>query len=127
MLGPLKPYGIEMALVRFVAIAGGIALTWTCAAFGLGMKSTFASRHNDEVARWRVRAVDHALTLFSIDKLRCPGTRGDLIKAGSVKPADLVDPWGTSIAYWCSDEAARAISAGADRLFGTDDDVTSPR
>ena len=34
-----------------------------------------------------------------------------------------MDPWGTSVAYWCHGEDVEVRSAGPDKLFNTADDT----
>jgi hypothetical protein len=80
-------------------------------------------RAQTKVARDRVRAVDTALASYSVSRGRCPATPADLIAHGRLPASALVDPWGTSIAYWCADRGSHVLSAGRDRQFNTSDDV----
>jgi hypothetical protein len=115
---------------KLCAILCGIALTWTAAAVGLffltGRGCSFVES-KVHIAFWRVAGAERALADYSLEHQRCPTTRDDLIGGGYIDAPSLVDPWGTSIAYWCSDDAANVISAGPDRTFGTADDITSAR
>ena len=113
---------------RFCLVLCGIALTWLCAACGVFLLrgqacSLTTSKHS--IARARVRAVAVGVVQYTLEHNECPGTRDDLVK--SLGEWSLVDPWGTSIAYWCSDDAVNVMSAGPDRIFGTGDDLTSER
>jgi hypothetical protein len=131
MLSSIRRTGPVAAFCRFATILCGIALTWTCAAFGL----VFFNMHSChgfgggkmQPARQRVRTVEFALETYWIDHDRCPATKDDLVANGYLSAHDLVDPWGRSIAYWCTDEDKRVISAGPDGAFGTFDDITSER
>ena len=76
-----------------------------------------------KLAALRVGGVRAALTQYQIEKGRCPTSQDDLIDGKYVNARELVDPWGTSIAYWCHGEEAAIRSAGPDKLFNTDDDV----
>ena len=105
----------------------GVALTWTCAAFGLFLGDTGNCTLGVPAfreARVRVREVRQAVTTYQIERNRCPTTSDDLIAGGYIDPRRFVDPWRTRIAFSCSEEDAHAISLGPDRAFGTPDDVT---
>ena len=55
----------------------------------------------------------------------CP-TRDNLIGQKYVARGGLVDPWGTSITFHCMPSGDVVVrSAGPDRLFHTDDDITN--
>ena len=107
----------------------GVALTWTCAAFGLLVgdvgKCTLSVPAFRE-ARVRVGEVRQALTTYQIERNRCPHDRYDLVQGGYIDARRLVDPWRTRIALACSPEDTTASSAGPDRIFGTADDITDP-
>ena len=79
------------------------------------------------MARLRVSDIDQALAAYVVEHRRCPSTRDDLVTDGFIKPVTFVDPWGTSIAYWCSEDRSMVVSAGPDKQFGTDDDITRNR
>ncbi len=117
---------------RFCAIACGLALTWTCAAVGLSILTTHGcvgrKVHNAHGrARNIVRGIDFALSMYLVDRHRCPATRDDLIAEGYADARDFVDPWGTSVAFWCSQDLQMVRSAGPDHIFDTADDVTDAR
>jgi hypothetical protein len=114
------------AFCRFAAILCGIAFTWTCAAFGIMTVTAHTSGDRVRPAELRVFAIVEALNMYQIVNDSCPTTRDDLIAGGYLSASSLVDPWGRSIAYWCTDEDNGATSAGPDGLFGTSDDVKSP-
>jgi hypothetical protein len=73
----------------------------------------------------RVRDTEHALAKYSSDRHRCPATRDDLVANGYLEPRKINDAWTTSLAYWCSEHGVHVLSAGPDRRFNTDDDITS--
>jgi hypothetical protein len=113
---------------RLCAVLCGIALTWTCAAFGLFVLTAdrcTLRTPKSQVARARVREIEDAVSHYRLARGQCPPTSDDLFKHTDVNPSSLLDPWGTSIPYWCSDDGAEAISAGPDRIFGTADDITA--
>jgi hypothetical protein len=113
------------------AILCGIALTWAAAAVGLFFLTSRGCvgfvESKDHIAFRRVADIERALADYSLEHHRCPTKRDDLIDGGYIDAPSLVDPWGTSIASWCSHDAADVISAGPDRTFGTADDITSAR
>jgi hypothetical protein len=112
---------------KFCGILVGIALTCFCAATGLfflrGLGGCTLHRPGLSVARQRVQNVEDALSWYAIERRQCAPTSEDLVARGFVDPTSLVDPWGTHIAFRCSNESADATSAGPDRIFGTPDDV----
>ena len=77
------------------------------------------------VAFERVREIHSALVRYRLERNRCPATRHELVASG-VRPFAFTDPWGTSIATWCS-EAPKVLSAGPDKIFNTSDDIASAR
>ena len=107
----------------------GVALTWTCAAFGLlvgDMGSCHLSRPGFREALVRVREGRQALTTYQIERNRCPTTSNDLIAGGYIDEQRFIDPWRTPIAFSCSAEETKVASAGPDRVFGTADDIWDP-
>jgi hypothetical protein len=121
------------AFGRFAAILCGIALTWTCAAVGLVFYNAYNGSHGCRLgggkiwpAIHRVRTVESALERYWLDHDRCPATKDDLVANGYLSARDLVDPWGRSIAYWCSEDDSSVTSAGPDGAFGTEDDIKYP-
>ena len=78
------------------------------------------------VALGRVREIDSALVRYRLERNRCPVSRHDLVVSG-VPPFALTDPWGTSIATWCSEDGPKVTSAGPDKDFNTSDDITNAR
>jgi hypothetical protein len=118
------------AFGRFAALLCGIALTWTCAAAGLMIYSfSTAGCHGPakvRPAKLQVRNIAFAIAMYQIGHNRCPATKYDLIAERDVSERDLVDPWGRSIAYWCTEEDSSVTSAGRDGIFGTFDDITYP-
>jgi hypothetical protein len=76
------------------------------------------------LARGRVREIDSALVRYRLERNRCPVTRHDLVARG-VPPFAFTDPWGTSIATWCSEHGPHVMSAGPDKVFNTSDDIAS--
>jgi len=111
---------------RFCAILIGIALTWSCAAAGLFLLDDFCTIKcsKQRIARQKAREIVSMLWQFEIENQRCPTGNLELIENGDISAHTLVDPWGTVMAFGCSDDGPRARSAGPDRKFGTADDVT---
>ena len=107
----------------------GVALTWTCAAFGLfvgDMGNCTLSVPAFREARVRVSEVRQALMTYQIERSRCPTTSDDLIAGGYIDARRFVDPWRKWIAFSCSEEDTTVRSAGPDGVFGTPDDVRDP-
>ena len=111
----------------------GVALTWTCAAFGLLASYVIVTgggchmRSQVKPALHQVRAIESAVSWYQIDHDRCPKTKDDLIANGYVDRKTFDDPWSTPIRFTCDTDDVRVSSAGADRVFGTWDDVTTQR
>jgi hypothetical protein len=114
---------------RFCAILLGVALTWTCAIYGLLLSgytdACSLQIRGFERARDRVREVEHATAMYVIENDRCPRTFIDLVDDGYLAKPAGVDSWGTTISISCSADDWSARSAGPDRAFGTADDITS--
>ena len=108
-----------------------MALTWTCAAFGLLVSQlVFGGQgcpSRVRMASLRVREIDTAIAQFQIDQRRCPRTSGDLVAGKYVSAKGLVDPWGGPFQFNCTRDDTRVASAGPDGTFGTADDVTNER
>jgi len=107
----------------------GVALTWTCAAFGLfvgHMGNCTLSIPGFREAVVRVGEVRQALTTYQIERNRCPTTSDDLVAGGYIDERRFLDPWRTRIAFSCSGEETNVRSAGPDRVFGTADDIRDP-
>lgn len=118
-----------MGAARLLGLLGGVALTWACGAFGVMalIDNAFVSYRcpaPTKVAKRRILEVRSGITQHQIVEYRCP-TPGDLIRGKYTYPGSLVDPWGTSIAYWCHGEDVEIRSAGPDKLFNTADDITN--
>jgi hypothetical protein len=128
MLSYIRRTGPVTAFCRFAAILCGIAFTWACAALGFARIAhhSCGGPAKTEIAELRVLAIVEALNMYQIDHDSCPATRDDLIVGGYLPASFLVDAWGRSVAYWCTDEDNGATSAGPDGLFGTADDIVSP-
>jgi hypothetical protein len=105
----------------------GFALTWLCAAAGLFFLTAPPACTGSEAqgAQGQVFLVRMGVLQFQTDNGRCPATRDALVAEKYVVASEFVDPWGTSIAYWCTDDAVHARSAGGDRVFDTPDDITA--
>ena len=109
--------------------SAAVALTWACVAFGVMalMDNVFVSYRcprPTRMAKLRILDIQSGITQHQIVEPRCP-TPGDLIQGKYTHPHSLVDPWGTSIAYWCHGEDVEIRSAGPDKLFNTADDITN--
>ena len=117
-------------LLRGALLLCGFAFTWTCAALGLfllgGPGRVCRLPLPSHVADARTAEIRHGIFLFQIDRKRCPTSIEELIAGDYVTSRDFVDPWGTAIAFRCTDDDVIARSAGPDRTFGTGDDVPRP-
>jgi len=113
-------------LLRTALLLCGVALTWLCAAFGLfvitGQHCSGPSKHR----RAHMQAIElgQAVLQYQIEQQKCPATNDDLARERYVLPGFFVDPWGTSLAYWCTADEVKVRSAGPDHVFGTADDVS---
>jgi hypothetical protein len=117
--------------LRAALLFCGVALTWTCAAFGLLVSQLAFGSHGCpsrvKMASLRVREIDMAIAQYQIDQRRCPRTSADLVAGKYVKPQVFVDPWNRGIQFTCTEEQARVASAGPDGTFGTADDIKNER
>jgi hypothetical protein len=120
------------AFRRSALLLCGVALTWTCAAFGL-LVAQFelgACRcpSRVKIASLRVREIDNAIAQYQIDQRRCPKRPNDLLVGKYVSARGLVDPWERDIQFTCADNGdTRVASAGPDGIFGTSDDIRNER
>ncbi|HEY7376193.1 MAG TPA: type II secretion system protein GspG [Polyangia bacterium] len=111
---------------KLAAILCGVALTWTCAAFGI---VGFSELHGHgcgggaKEARQRVLRLERALNDYVLAYGRCPPNGASLIDSGQIDAQNMIDPWGRDIEYSCSDDAVKVTSAGLDGAFGTPDDI----
>jgi hypothetical protein len=107
----------------------GMALTWTCAAFGLLVSQFVFGSHacpsRVRIASLRLREIDTAIAQYQVDQRRCPKTSDDLVAGKYLTAQGLVDPWKRTIQFKCTDNDTRVVSAGPDGAFGTTDDVTN--
>ena len=115
----------DMALIA--AIMCGILVTWATAGFGYTMLNPgLCSGRSWSLARGRIKEVATGIALYQVDNRRSCPTRDNLIDQKYVARGGLVDPWGTSITFHCMPNGDVVVrSAGADRLFHTDDDITN--
>jgi len=116
-----------LGAARLFGLLCGVALTCASSAFGMMVVEEILFGYRcpagPNLAALRVGGVHAALTQYQSEKGWCPTTSDDLIHGKYVNARELVDPWGTSIAYWCHDKAMQVRSAGPDKLFNTDDDI----
>jgi hypothetical protein len=114
---------------RFCAILLGVAITWTCAIYGL-LVTGYTNSCSLKIrglgqARDHVREVEHATAMYLIENAHCPRTIADLVDDAYLAQPASVDSWDTTISISCSADDWSARSAGPDRVFGTADDITS--
>ena len=106
-----------------------MALTLASVVFGLSALNDYFFSYRcfppTRVARLKIAEVRYAFTQYQIAEAACPPTRDDLIDGKYISARQLVDPWGTSIAYWCRGEDVEIRSAGPDKLFNTADDISN--
>ena len=130
MFDRFRMSGSAVGAARLLGLLGGLALTWACAAFGTMalIDKLFVNRcpAATKNGMGRVDNIHYAVIQYRISHGRCPTTRDNLINKYDryVNPRSLVDPWGTSVAYWCHGEDVEVRSAGPDKLFNTADDIT---
>jgi hypothetical protein len=130
MLSWFRRQGPAAVFGHFCALLIGIALTWTCAIYGLLIvtQSTTCGGGKSRQTRLRVRSVAQAAIEYAIDNKRCPATIDVLADEKYLPKVGLADSWGTRIAFRCSGDHMEdpiVSSAGPDRTFGTPDDVTN--
>jgi len=128
MLSWFQRKGPAAVLGTFCAMVIGMALTWTCAAFGLFIVTapTYGGGRV-RLAKTGVRQIEQAFLEYQIDNGRCPATIDVLVAEKYLRKQGLVDPWGTHFAYGCHGLDAESRSAGPDKAFNTDDDIASAR
>jgi|KBSMisStaDraftv2_1062788.scaffolds.fasta_scaffold357585_2 hypothetical protein len=113
-------------ILRRMAFACGMALTWTCAVFGWSLLTApICTGNRTGLARHRVIEIRDGITQYALDHNRCPIGNADLIYERYVNRQGMVDPWGTVFAFTCRGGDPIVRSAGPDRLFDTADDITS--
>jgi hypothetical protein len=108
----------------------GVALTWTCAAFGLLVSQLVSGSGCPSrvgIASRRVHEVDTAIGQYQAVRGQCPTTANDLLDGNFISAWHLVDPWKRSIRFTCTGEDTHVTSAGPDGIFGTADDVMNER
>jgi len=114
------------ALLRAGLLLCGVALTWTCSAFGLFW---FTTPHGcgSKLRLAQIRGIEllSAVVTYQIEKGRCPTTWDELIAGRYVSRQGIVDPWGKTFDLSCTNDQVRVTSAGRDRSLGTADDVTA--
>ena len=121
------------AFLRSALLLCGVALTWTCAAFGLLVSQFAFGSHGCpsrvRIASLRVREIDSAIAQYQIDQRRCPRELDDLVAGKYVNAHGLVDPWKRTFQFKCTDDDddTRVVSAGPDGIFGTADDIQNER
>jgi hypothetical protein len=118
--------------VVFLGLTAGLAATGL--AVFVGLRTAVALTHPGcgsrvKLALLRARAGRNAIERFVVDHGRCPSSHHALIDERYLDVANLSDPWGTPIAFGCAaperDTIVTARSAGADRIFGTADDISA--
>jgi hypothetical protein len=76
---------------KLCAILGGVALTWTCAAFGIAvLLGPCRIRTGIRDANQRVRRLELALNQYVLTHGRCPPSRASLIDSGEVEAQSTV-------------------------------------
>jgi hypothetical protein len=106
------------------ALLGGVAITWTAAAFGCQLVRPPGCGRPLKAAILRARELRASVVMYQIEHHGCP-TRDDLLTGNYLRSGTLVDPWGTSVTFHCLPEGDAIVrSAGPDRLFNTADDIT---
>jgi len=85
------------------------------------------SRIREETTRMNMGTLERAIDLYIAQNGRVPERLGDLRTLGPSAYQDT-DAWGTTLKYEkISDSGYRLVSAGADRSFGTGDDIVVER
>ena len=118
--------------MRSALLFCGVALTWTCAAFGLLVSQYAFEGHRCpsqvKLALVQVHEVDNAIAQYQIDaRAVSDDTERSWPSGEFISARDLVDPWKRRIQFTCTDEDTRVASAGPDKIFGTTDDITNER
>ena len=83
-------------------------------------------------AKQSISAIESAIDMYEVDNGYFPDSLQNLVTKGSepnwsgpyIKKAEsLNDPWGTPFQYTKAENSYTIVSAGADKAFGTADDV----
>ena len=121
-------------------IAFGALLALAAALIGCGKKNVENRLENElrslesrrlEAARKLIQNVGTALNMYNMKKGGYPDSLEELTKETDEEEAllqgDYIDPWGTEIKYEKPKGKKRPLltSAGEDREFGTEDDITN--
>jgi len=117
-------------------VAGLVAMMLVCLAvaalliFGLGLKAeSIALRAQNETARVQLEKISAELALYQVSRSGLPERLEDLVGAsggGHLKAEGLLDPWGETFVYEVrGKEGFELISKGADKIKGTDDDISA--
>ena len=90
----------------------------------------FRSSSRNTAARELIANVETALNMYNMKYHRYPDSLEDLTKetedADALLQGDYIDPWGTEIKYERrKGKRPLLTSAGEDKEFGTDDDLTN--
>lgn len=81
----------------------------------------------NDTAQSNVGAIKQATSLALMRGRDCPGSVEDLISSGRLEDTDPNDPWGTPYRIQCAGHNIIVTSAGADREFESEDDVSTAR
>jgi len=77
-------------------------------------------------ATMNVRKIRNAISGYFFDMGTYPDTIQSLAQLDYISPSDEIDPWGTEISVKLDDAGYYVVtSAGSDRKFGTNDDISS--
>ena len=119
--------------MRSALLFCGVALTWTCAAFGLLVAQFEFGSHGCpsrvKIASLRVREIDTAIAQYQIDAAPVSERRSTIWSRASTSTRV---GWSTrgmrTFQFKCTDDDdTRVVSAGPDGIFGTADDITNER
>jgi len=125
--------GLALAGLILGYVQIGLMVVMIPLLFAIAMPSFVKARREAQVRATRstLAALSTAIYMCELDTGGYPSSLSSLLKSdgspnwdGPYSRENVVDVWGTPFAYELSGEHPRLISAGPDRITGTQDDIT---
>lgn len=113
-----------MSLIEILVVLAIIGLVMGALAFNFS--GIFSDSQNDITKKIKMGAVEKAVTMYKLTKHECPKSIKELIDSKRLSPENAKDAWDTEFQLTCPGSDGRDIelvSAGADKQFGTPDDI----
>lgn len=127
--------GVALAglIMGYVQIGLMVMMIPLLAAVALPSFYKARTRARVQATRSKIAMLSRAIDQYTVETGRNPSSLASLIERdgspgwnGPYIREQVVDAWGTPLAYEMRDGDASIISAGPDRTVGTGDDITSP-